>query len=59
MKKLDLVQMESLQGGTMPFRQCFEKAAGSAECICLLAAASCFGPEGTAAALAGFAAGCL
>jgi len=59
MKKLNLVQMECLQGGKMPFRQCFESAVASAEGITLLAAASFFGPEGTAAALAGFAAGCL
>lgn len=51
--------MEGLQGGKMPSRKCFERAIGSAEGITLLAAASFFGPEGTAAALAGFDAGCL
>lgn len=57
MKKLDVSQMEDLQGGKS-FRQCMESGLGSMEGMLLLGVAGCFGAPGILGAFTGAAAAC-
>ncbi|SFZ91961.1 hypothetical protein SAMN05216324_10352 [Chryseobacterium limigenitum] len=57
MKKLDVSQMENLQGGKS-FRQCMESGLGSMEGMLLLGAAGCAGPAGILGAFVGASAAC-